>query len=333
MKVKLFENWSEEGRIYTGSEVNKHIKDITPFEDNLPHFFMKKISKRKFEIKEISLKDLLKTDTDFKEYYDNSKNSLRYDDHTEDDEDNPHRDNLDYEIVVVDGEILDGYNRASFLLRNGEKNIKAYVALTLKTKKTFELLSFDTTMRLSCAGLARIIIDGKYLFILNKNSVKVGNPTYGPLGGALEFSEAARPFLESIEANFEKGMDLRLMIPTDNLEEYLDWFYSRKDREITTLREVFEELVLEEELVQMDPDTMLETYVKTYTEDKYSNREGKQGVKTKAVYEIYDVKLDESVEEQILEYIKTTLDKKVILVSKEDVLSDPRLGSHCKYIL
>jgi len=206
--------------------------------------------------------------------------------------------------------------------------------MRLKLFKQFVSESVSSeTIRLSCAALARIEIDGKFLFILNKNSVKVGKPTYGPLGGALEFSEAMRPFLEKLGASFEKDSDLRLTIPTSNLQEYLDWFYTRTDRETGAAREVYEELVLEENIVKMEPNTVQETYVKTVTEDKFSNRLGQEGVKTKAVYEIYDVTLDESTQQQILSYIETSTEQKVILVSKEDVATDPRLGSHCKHIL
>lgn len=192
--------------------------------------------------------------------------------------------------------------------------------------------SNEETIRITCAGLARININGKYLFILNKNSVKIGKPTYGPLGGALEFTENARPFLESLNVLFEKGMDLRLMLPTKNLEQYMNWFNTKTDRESSALREVYEELVLEEQIVSMTESQMKETYIATKTEDKLSARQGFEGTKTKGIYEIFEVTLDQSIQDQILTYIENATEPKVLLLTKEEALSDPRLGTHCKEI-
>ena len=202
--------------------------------------------------------------------------------------------------------------------------------------KQFLNESSEETIRVTCAGLARIIIDGKYLFILNKNSVKIGKPSYGPCGGALEFEEAARPFLESLNCLFEKGMDLRLMMPTSNFEKYLEWFNTKQNREASALREVYEELVDEEKVINLDgieSFPLREQYIKTNTEDKLSARQGFEGTKTKGIYEIYSVTLPEEGEKQILEYVKNSSDQKVILLTKEEALTDPRLGTHCKYIL
>jgi hypothetical protein len=199
--------------------------------------------------------------------------------------------------------------------------------------KFFEQFVHRETLRLSCAALARIEIDGKLLFILNKNSVNVGKPTFGPLGGALEFSEAARPFLENLQSIFEKGNDLRITIPSENVQTYLDWFYTRENRESSSLREVFEELVLEEKIVKMQPEELDEIYVKTVEEDKISNRKGQEGVKTKAVYEIFTVTLPEHVQKQILEHLTNASNPKLVLVSPSEVLNDSRLGSHCKHVL
>ena len=66
------------------------------------------------------MKSLLKTDPDFKEYYDSGEE--RYDEY-----DVSPRD-LSLEIVVVDGVLLDGYSRVANLLRNGEKTTSAFIA-------------------------------------------------------------------------------------------------------------------------------------------------------------------------------------------------------------
>jgi predicted DNA-binding transcriptional regulator YafY len=131
--IKLFEEFITESQIYSGKQVNQHIKDITPEESDLPDYFMKKmIQPRKFRIEKINLKDLLK-DSSFKEYYDSKEK--RYDD----DEVSPR--DLDLELVVVDGELMDGYSRASELLRRGEKEADAYVAI----EESYKELSIEET--------------------------------------------------------------------------------------------------------------------------------------------------------------------------------------------
>ena len=117
----------KENKTFTGDEVNKHIYDITPNEDDLPEYFMNKLIKpRLFTIQKINLNDLLESDPSFKEYYNNGDFVDRYED--EDEDEYQDIDNLNLELVVVDGELLDGYNRASVLLKSGIDETYAFVA-------------------------------------------------------------------------------------------------------------------------------------------------------------------------------------------------------------
>ena len=117
--VKPFEEFINES--INGSEVWKHIKDITPNKEDIPNGFKKDIINRKFKnVDDFDMKSLLKTDPDFKDYYDSGEERYEEDDISPRD--------LSYEIVVVDGKLLDGYSRVSALLRNGEKTTNAYVA-------------------------------------------------------------------------------------------------------------------------------------------------------------------------------------------------------------
>jgi hypothetical protein len=122
--VKTFEDYVfEAAEVRKGSDIWKYVKDMTPEKENIPHGFKDKISKRKFEyVDKFDLKTLLKTDRDFKEYYDSRENRYEYDDL-------PVRDLLQ-PIVVVDGELLDGYSRSSQLLRSGDGEAEAFVALS-----------------------------------------------------------------------------------------------------------------------------------------------------------------------------------------------------------
>jgi hypothetical protein len=120
--IKKILKESFDGESYSGSYVNRHIIDITPHKDDLPHFFMKNMIKpRKFKLVEVSLLDLLDSDPSFREYY--KSGDERYDV----DDINP--DDLDFELVIVDGELLDGYSRASTLLRNGVNKTMAFVSI------------------------------------------------------------------------------------------------------------------------------------------------------------------------------------------------------------
>jgi len=123
MLVHSFESFVNESLERKGSEIWKYVKDITPEKDNIPHGFKDKIVKRKFEyVEKFDLKSLLKTDRDFKEYYNSKENRYEYDDLPISD--------LLQPIVVVDGELLDGYSRSSDLLRNGDGKAEAFVALS-----------------------------------------------------------------------------------------------------------------------------------------------------------------------------------------------------------
>ncbi len=120
--MKLLDIISEEV-VIKGTNVWNHIVNITPDDEMVPHGFEKLIANRDFKlVKDFDVSQLLKTDISFKEYYDSGED--RYED---DDDFDPS--GIDEPIVVVDGELLDGYSRATASLRydNGKKD--AYVAI------------------------------------------------------------------------------------------------------------------------------------------------------------------------------------------------------------
>lgn len=120
--IKKILNEGVRDNFYTGKDVINHITDITPNEEDLPRYFMDNLIKpRKFELKKISLLDLVNSDSSFKEYYESGEERYDYDE--------VDTENLNYELVVVDGELLDGYSRASSLLNNGTTETWAFVAI------------------------------------------------------------------------------------------------------------------------------------------------------------------------------------------------------------
>lgn len=106
---------------YSGEEVAQHIEDITPEESDIPDYFINKYIKPNdgWKIMAVDLNKLLKTDKDFAEYY--KSGEVRYED------DEVSEWDLDQELVVYKGELLDGYSRASVMLRRGDRKASAFV--------------------------------------------------------------------------------------------------------------------------------------------------------------------------------------------------------------
>jgi 8-oxo-dGTP pyrophosphatase MutT (NUDIX family) len=106
---------------FFGNHIWQHIVDITPNEDDIPWGFKKKIKQADFNVdNNFDLESLLNTDPDFKEYYESGDERYGEDDDMDESD-------LYHDIVVVDGELLDGYSRAATLLRNGETRTSAFV--------------------------------------------------------------------------------------------------------------------------------------------------------------------------------------------------------------
>lgn len=94
---------------------------------------------------------------------------------------------------------------------------------------------FDS-INVSCAALASISVDGKYLLFNEGDG-------YQPIGGALKYFESAIPFLQSINFTTTRtDNDIRITIPKTKINEFKNWFLSGKERETTIEREINEEL-------------------------------------------------------------------------------------------
>ena len=116
-KIKLFENFNT----YDGDEVAQHIENITPANGGLPDYYINQyiLPNDGWKLEAVDLEKLLKTDKNFAEYYDSGE--IRYDDFEVNETD------LDEEIVVYKGKLLDGFSRASENLRRGNKYTNAFV--------------------------------------------------------------------------------------------------------------------------------------------------------------------------------------------------------------
>lgn len=102
-------------------------------------------------------------------------------------------------------------------------------------------------IRLSIAYLFRINIDGKYLLV--KSRLK---PVYQPVGGAFKTLPGSEKIFEKLQVRpdrlieTEHGIakeDLRVHVKGIHAIEFLEWFKSREDRELSPWREFCEELI------------------------------------------------------------------------------------------
>ena len=105
------------------------------------------------------------------------------------------------------------------------------------------LLRWNKNIRLSCAYLFQIKHNDRYLLIRGRRIDQ-----YQPVGGVYKYHDSFKRLKEELdlkdesETRFYEGGDLRLITKGKHLVKFLDWFDSRKNREVTVIREFIEEL-------------------------------------------------------------------------------------------
>tara|TARA_Y100000310_G_C20512556_1_gene729578 strand:+ start:350 stop:949 length:600 start_codon:yes stop_codon:yes gene_type:complete len=174
-------------------------------------------------------------------------------------------------------------------------------------------------IRVSAANLAKISLDNKFLVALNKSRLKKGIQVYTPFGGAIEFSGNAGQYLQSLGANFEKGNDLRFIFSKDKLEEFEAWFNTKQDRETTPYRELQEELVKEEKVLNaLEESALTMQYLGTSKETATTDRPGQEGQLTQRYLEIFDVGFAPEYQET-LENATHQEESRLALVTAEEI--------------
>ena len=151
-------------QITSGEAVWNHIVSITPDEEDIPWGFEKIIKQNSFiPIDDFDLRSLLTTDPDFKQFYEHNKDNeyFRYD------PSEVNSNELDQEIVVVNGELLDGYSRAATKLANGETKTNAFVA-SKGTIKIDEKVTKNEIICDKCGWKWKKEDGGKDLYICHK---------------------------------------------------------------------------------------------------------------------------------------------------------------------
>ena len=189
-------------------------------------------------------------------------------------------------------------------------------------------------IRISCASLASIKIDNKYLLLLNKRSYKQGKMVYTPIGGALEYHPNGKKFLDNLEVRYERETpDLRFKMDSENLDLFRCWFENCINRENDITRELIEEMVDEEKIFKsLDLKDFTTKYIRTETPIKEID-----GVSNYFFFEIYKVTFTKDKITEIKEYIKKNNDK-IILVSDIEIKNgftkdNIEIGDNAKSIL
>lgn len=124
---KDFQKLNEVDEKMTSDEIINYIKMITPSDSDIPDYFFKLIrdSKKMFTKRRLNIDDILQKDPHAKEYVESGEE--RYGEYGESDYE-PHYEEIDNPIVILNNEVMDGYSRLSTLKKMGEKTIDAYIA-------------------------------------------------------------------------------------------------------------------------------------------------------------------------------------------------------------
>lgn len=130
-----------------------------------------------------------------------------------------------------------------------------FIAFLIQNRKRLNVLMTkifraSKPVRVTVAYLFRIEVNGRYMLIKRHKKDRVG---YQPVGGAFKyFKEENRELFDKlgiepcdfVPRDEDTEHDLRIRInKRKNLIDFLQWFESRKDREIDPLREFHEELI------------------------------------------------------------------------------------------
>lgn len=126
--IKLLNILLESETVKTPQEMVDYITQITPEEKDLPEYFLSMILKanKTFKLKDVKIEDILKSDPDVKDYV--MSGEERYSDDNEETDYVPNPSDLDLPIVIMNGEVMDGYSRTATKYRNGDDTIRAWVS-------------------------------------------------------------------------------------------------------------------------------------------------------------------------------------------------------------
>ncbi|RKV86492.1 MAG: hypothetical protein D8H99_38570 [Streptococcus sp.] len=161
------------------------------------------------------------------------------------------------------------------------------------------LIRWNKNIRLSCAYLFRIRYNNKYLLIKGNRIDQ-----YQPVGGVYKYYDSFNGLKENLElkdeseSHFYENGDLRLVTTGKHLVKFLDWFDTKKNREITVIRELIEELepsgISIENLIKQSQVEYLKTVKEPIT---FSTHFQMDELK---IFEIFEVKIPKEILDDVL---------------------------------
>ena len=161
------------------------------------------------------------------------------------------------------------------------------------------LIRWNKNIRLSCAYLFRIRYNNKYPLIRGNRIDQ-----YQPIGGVYKYYDSFNGLKENLElkdeseSHFYENGDLRLVTTGKHLVKFLDWFDTKKNREITVIRELIEELepsgISIENLIKQSQVEYLKTVKEPIT---FSTHFQMDELK---IFEIFEVKIPKEILDDVL---------------------------------
>ena len=161
------------------------------------------------------------------------------------------------------------------------------------------LIRWNKNIRLSCAYLFRIRYNNKYLLIRGNRIDQ-----YQPIGGVYKYYDSFNGLKENLElkdeseSHFYEYGDLRLVTTGKHLVKFLDWFDTKKNREITVIRELIEELepsgISIENLIKQSQVEYLKTVKEPITFSTHFQ------IDELKIFEIFEVKIPKEILDDVL---------------------------------
>lgn len=157
-----------------------------------------------------------------------------------------------------------------------------------------QILLRNKEIRLSIAYLFRIKLDNRYLLVKSRR-----RNYYQPVGGAFKTLPGSEKIFEKLNVKpdriveTEHGIaksDLRVYVKGVNVIDFLEWFKSKEDREISPWREFCEELI-STEILPWRPFRYIDYKFKGIVQSPIINMDC--GGKGMFLFEIYDLVIND----------------------------------------
>lgn len=198
-------------------------------------------------------------------------------------------------------------------------------------------------IRVSMSYVYRIFVNDKYLLVKNSKW-----NYYQPVGGVYKVLSEDVGFLKDnfnwgrdpyLKTNGEKKNDLRGTVPMTKLIEFLDWFKSQKNREISHWREFYEELIKTDILSINDFPHFEYRYAGTLITPIKKSQKWKDCYELLS-YDIFDL-IPTSSQERILTNTQSDDDAKIKWVDESTILNNGvvsktdeiTIGHHTKWTI